>query len=54
MPDAAKVLRSLDGRQLRTVTGRQNRILRVEDDTVIVGSGRSVLLSMSIFDDEIT
>jgi hypothetical protein len=41
MPDAASLLRSLKGRPLRTVTGRQNRILDVQGDTVLVWTTRS-------------
>lgn len=41
MPDAASLLRSLKGRPLRTVTGRQNRILDVQGNTVLVWTTRS-------------
>lgn len=41
MTDAAAFLRSLEGCPLTTVTGRENRVLRVEGDTVIVWTSRS-------------
>jgi hypothetical protein len=39
--DPAAFLRQLVGRELRTVTGRPNRILRIEGDRAIVGTERS-------------
>lgn len=41
MHDTAAFLRSLEGRPLRTVTGRKNRILDVQGDTVLVWTSRS-------------
>jgi hypothetical protein len=41
MTDAADLLRSLEGRPLSTVTGRENRVLRVEGDTVSVWTTKS-------------
>lgn len=41
MHDTTAFLRSLEGRPLRTVTGRQNRILDVQGDTVLVWTSRS-------------
>ncbi|WNV88407.1 HNH endonuclease signature motif containing protein [Umezawaea sp. Da 62-37] len=40
-PSALDVLRSLVGKQLFTVTGKPNRIIRVDPDVVRVGTGRS-------------
>jgi hypothetical protein len=37
----AAFVRGLAGRTIPTLTGRSNRILRVEGDRVIVGTGRS-------------
>lgn len=39
--DARRFLEELEGRPLETLTGRPNRILRVEGDSVIVGTNRS-------------
>jgi hypothetical protein len=41
MTDAQRVLRSLVGRELRTVTGRPNRVLRLEGNQAVVATGRS-------------
>jgi hypothetical protein len=39
--DARQLLGSLIGRPLQTVTGRENRILRLEANTVVVWTSRS-------------
>jgi hypothetical protein len=39
--DAACLLRSLENGPLRTVTGRENRVLKVQGDTVLVWTSRS-------------
>ena len=41
MTDARSLLLSLEGRQLTTVTGRENRVLRLEGGDVIVWTTRS-------------
>ncbi len=41
MTDAQRFLESLVGRELRTVTGCPNRVLRLEGDQVLVATGRS-------------
>src|ERR1700733_7505888 len=41
MTDAREFLRSLLGKRLKTVTGRDNRIVGVEGDTVRVSTTRS-------------
>jgi hypothetical protein len=41
MTDAKKLLESLRGKAILTVTGRQNRILEVTADTVLVWTTRS-------------
>jgi hypothetical protein len=39
--DARALLTSLIGRDIETMTGRRNRILRVDSETVLVGTNRS-------------
>jgi hypothetical protein len=41
MPDARQYLSALRGRDLHTVTGRPNRILRLDGDAVVVATARS-------------
>lgn len=41
MTDARSFLRSLEGRSIKTVTGRENRVVRLEGDNVIVWTTRS-------------
>lgn len=41
MTDAGAFLRSLEGRPLQTVTGRENRVLRIDGTDVIVWTTRS-------------
>jgi hypothetical protein len=41
MTDATKLLQSLKGKPIGTVTGRENRILEVRSDTVLVWTTRS-------------
>jgi hypothetical protein len=39
--DSRKLLESLEGRAIHTVTGRENRVLRLDDDQVLVWTTRS-------------
>jgi len=39
--DARALLRSIEGRSLQTVTGRENRVLRVDQANVLVWTTRS-------------
>jgi hypothetical protein len=41
MTDATQLLRSLEGRAIHTVTGRENRVLDVTRDAVLVWTTRS-------------
>ena len=41
VPDARKFLASLTGRPLQTITGRENRILGIENDAAVVWTSRS-------------
>jgi hypothetical protein len=41
LPTARELLDSLVGTTVRTVTGRENRVLAVREDDVLVGTGRS-------------
>lgn len=41
MPRARTVLLSLEGRSLHTLTGLENRVLRVDADSVVVSTPRS-------------